>query len=75
MQHKSEIMHPAQEAAGGTTSQFGVPSTAIPGVEEVFLKAGSAVLFNDFCLHGASPRANPGERRTLVFRCEFPYYA
>ena len=73
--HKSEIRHPAQLAAGGTSTQAGVPATeieAVPhghaGLQELVLPAGSAVIFNDSVLHGSMQRTNPGQRRTLVFR-------
>ena len=73
--HKSELRHPAQVAAGGTSTQAGVPASEITtaahghsGLQEIFLKAGDAVLFNDNCLHGSLQRTNQGERRTLVFR-------
>ena len=60
--HKSELRHPAQLAAGGTTTQAGVPAAeliATPvghrggGLREIPLKAGDAVLFNDSVLHGS----------------------
>ena len=69
------LRHPAQLAAGGTSTQAGVPATeieAVPhghsGLQELVLPAGSAVIFNDSVLHGSMQRTNPGQRRTLVFR-------
>ena len=73
--HKSELTHPAHVAAGGTSSQAGVPTAELAempeghnGLVEMALAAGSAVMFNDNLLHGSMARTNLGERRTLVFR-------
>jgi ectoine hydroxylase-related dioxygenase (phytanoyl-CoA dioxygenase family) len=40
----------------------------IPGVVEVHLKKGDALMFVDGIAHGASSRTNPGERRVVIYR-------
>jgi hypothetical protein len=35
---------------------------------EVHLKAGEALMFTDGLCHGSAARANPGERRILIYR-------
>lgn len=40
----------------------------LPGVVEVHLNAGDALLFCDGLSHGGSSRTNPGERRVVIYR-------
>jgi hypothetical protein len=63
--HKAAFRHPQQEAGVGITDR---PGQEIAGIEEVYLQAGDAVLFNDMVIHGSAGRTNPGFRRTLIFR-------
>ena len=70
--HKSELRHPAQVAAGGTTTQAGVSATELQeipdghtGLQEIELLAGDAVLFNDSVLHGSVRFYPGGVRRGL----------
>lgn len=63
--HKSSFRHPQQDEGVGITNR---PGQEIEGIEEVYLRAGDAVLFNDMLIHGSAGRTNPGLRRTLIFR-------
>ena len=40
----------------------------VEGAQEMHLKAGQALVFQDSLIHGAAARRNPGWRRTLCFR-------
>ena len=69
--HKSNIIHPAFLQAGMSerwTETGGGSLEGIPGAIEVHLKAGDCVMFVDALCHGSAQRANPGERRTVVYR-------
>ncbi|HEX3815087.1 MAG TPA: phytanoyl-CoA dioxygenase family protein [Mycobacteriales bacterium] len=60
--HKSNLPHPQFE-------QFQTERMdTMPGVIEVHLKKGDALLFCDGLSHGASSRSNPGERRVVIYR-------
>jgi hypothetical protein len=60
--HKSNLPHPLFEHY--QTERM----DAMPGVIEVHLKKGDALLFCDGLSHGASSRTNPGERRVVIYR-------
>jgi hypothetical protein len=59
--HKSLVGHPFQQ-------QMKTEGGATEGAEEMHLKAGDALFFQDSILHGAAARTNPGLRKTLCFR-------
>ena len=40
----------------------------VEGAQEMHLKAGQALVFQDSLIHGAAARRNPGWRRTVCFR-------
>lgn len=63
--HKSDLAHPSQERTGGISAESG---EGLPGAEEVRLKAGDALLFNDALCHGSARRINEGERRMITIR-------
>jgi hypothetical protein len=70
--HKSDLPHPRQEPGGGLSSASGED---LEGAEECFLKAGDALLLNDFALHASTRRRNSGERRMIIFRYVPEIYA
>ncbi len=45
----------------------------ITGAIPVHMKAGDALLFVDGLMHGGSSRANPGERRIVIYRYGPPW--
>lgn len=59
--HKSMISHPDQQ-------QMVTEGSLVTGAEEMYLRAGDALLFNDSLCHGSVARINEGERRVLCFR-------
>ncbi len=59
--HKSLVGHPFQQQM---TTEGGL----VEGAEEMYLKAGDALFFQDSILHGSAARTNPGYRKTLCFR-------
>eukprot|EP01043_Picozoa_sp_COSAG02_P012122 COSAG02_NODE_461_length_21848_cov_235.681043_11_plen_158_part_00 len=59
--HKSEIAHPTQR-------MMQTEGTEVDGAQEMHMKAGDMLLFNDSCLHGAAARTNEGQRRVLCMR-------
>eukprot|EP01046_Picozoa_sp_COSAG06_P054907 COSAG06_NODE_9920_length_1789_cov_3.786391_2_plen_369_part_00 len=59
--HKSLVGHPFQQ-------QMKTEGGATEGAEEMHLKAGDALFFQDSILHGAAARTNQGLRKTLCFR-------
>lgn len=63
--HKSHFKHPEMEKArmGKDRSVDGVT-----GAEEVYMKAGDALLFVDGISHGSAMRKNEGFRRIAVYR-------
>ncbi len=64
--HKSNFPHPMNRYFD--TDGRPVPMDALPGAIEVQLQKGDALLFCDGISHGASSRANPGERRAVIYR-------
>ena len=69
--HKANIIHPAFLGPGMAerwADQGGGSLEGIPGAIEVHLNAGDCVMFVDALCHGSAKRANPGERRTAVYR-------
>ena len=64
--HKSNLPHPAFETAYGELMGTAMDNTL--EAVEVPMKAGDALLFVDCLCHGSAARANPGERRILVYR-------
>jgi hypothetical protein len=63
--HKSAFAHPQQADNAGISKGAG---DTVVGAEEVYLKAGDAVLFTDMLIHGSATRTNAGNRRTIVLR-------
>lgn len=64
--HKSNFPHPDIEKyrnLGGVASLDNVM-----GAEEVYMKAGDALLFVDALSHGSARRVNPGDRRVVIYR-------
>ena len=59
--HKSMISHPGQQ-------QMVTEGSLVEGAEEMYLRAGDALLFNDSLCHGAAARLNEGDRRVICFR-------
>eukprot|EP01043_Picozoa_sp_COSAG02_P074149 COSAG02_NODE_14715_length_1243_cov_2.687937_1_plen_333_part_10 len=59
--HKSLVGHPFQQ-------QMQTEGGLVDGTEEVHLRAGSALFFQDSILHGSAARTNAGLRKTLCFR-------
>jgi ectoine hydroxylase-related dioxygenase (phytanoyl-CoA dioxygenase family) len=62
--HKSNLRHP--EFDRYTT--WDTTMDDMPGVVEMHLRKGDALLFCDGLSHGASTRTNPGERRAIIYR-------
>ncbi|TWD82573.1 ectoine hydroxylase-related dioxygenase (phytanoyl-CoA dioxygenase family) [Kribbella amoyensis] len=62
--HKSNLQHPCFE----DYATWRTPMDTMPGVVEVHLRKGDALLFCDGLSHGASTRTNPGERRAVIYR-------
>ncbi|NIK54614.1 phytanoyl-CoA dioxygenase family protein [Kribbella shirazensis] len=62
--HKSNMNHPQFEQY----KSWDTTMDTMPGVVEMHLKKGDALLFCDGLSHGASTRTNPGERRALIYR-------
>lgn len=62
--HKSNIEHPHFR-----TQVYGeVAVDDVVAAEEVYMKAGDALLFVDALAHGSAERLNPGQRRIVVYR-------
>ncbi|MEM7536126.1 MAG: phytanoyl-CoA dioxygenase family protein [Chloroflexota bacterium] len=61
--HKSNLMHPVYKLQDRKLGDV-----EVEGSEDVFYKAGDALLFVDCLSHAGGPRINPGERRVLVYR-------
>jgi len=61
--HKSNMIHPLQ---GDYLA--GDAMDALPGAEEVHLRAGDALLLVDSLMHGGATRTNAGERRIVILR-------
>lgn len=61
--HKSRLPHPDFARHDGQQRM-----DQMPGVMEVAMNAGDALLFCDGLSHGASSRTNPGERRVVIYR-------
>ncbi|MGQ0605036.1 MAG: phytanoyl-CoA dioxygenase family protein [Anaerolineales bacterium] len=61
--HKSNLPHPG----AGNYDELN-RMDHLEGAEEVYLRAGDALLFVDGLMHGGSSRTNPGERRVLIYR-------
>jgi hypothetical protein len=59
--HKSMIKHPVQQ-------QMQTEGGLVEGAEEMHLRAGDAIVFNDRLCHGSAARVNEGDRRILCFR-------
>ena len=57
--HNSDFPHPHQDSRAGISRG---PGELVEGAIEVYLKAGDALLINDFLCHGSAERTNPGER-------------
>lgn len=70
--HKSDLAHPRQEARGGLSKASG---EELEGAEEVYLKAGDALLLNDYACHASARRRNTGDRRMIIFRYVPEIYA
>lgn len=66
--HKSNFMHPQ---AGDYFR--GERMDTLPFAEEVYAKAGDALLFVDACMHGGSTRVNDGGRRVIILRYGPPW--
>lgn len=64
--HKSNFRHPHHDRH--RMHPDGATVEGIEGAVEVHMKAGDALVFVDGLSHGSARRANPGERRILVFR-------
>jgi len=65
--HKANFKHPGLNVASSWTERtlkYELPAGAI----EVHLKAGSALMFVDALMHGATERTTPGERRATIYR-------
>lgn len=70
--HKSDLPHPRQDAKGGLSKASG---EELEGAMEVLLKAGDALLLNDYACHASTRRRNSGERRMIIFRYVPEIYA
>ena len=66
--HKSNFMHPQ---AGDYFR--GDRMDTLPFAEEVYAKAGDALLFVDACMHGGSTRVSDGDRRVIILRYGPPW--
>lgn len=64
--HKSAMQFPEHERAweGGNE----ISGADQPGMVEVHLRAGDALMFTDAICHGSTPRTNPGQRRVCIYR-------
>ena len=63
--HKSNFPHPDHETHRMRSQKSGdVPEGAV----EIHMRAGDALIFVDTLCHGSVTRANPGQRRTIVYR-------
>ena len=60
--HKSGMDHPNKDWDAGVGAHEAV------AMQEVYLKAGDALMFTDGICHGSMPRTNPGQRRVLIYR-------
>ncbi len=68
--HKSNFPHPE---SADYAYHIGRPMDTITGAVPVYMKAGDALLFVDGLMHGGSSRANPGERRIVIYRYGPPW--
>ena len=69
--HKCTEIHPRLEEDGRGLiydSVSGKPAGTAIAMQEMYLKAGDVLLFTDAITHGSAERANPGYRRTIVYR-------
>lgn len=71
--HKSHEIHPALRAEGdraGKSTGYNDEIVAGEqlGMQEVYLKAGDALMFTDAICHGSAARTNPGQRRVMIYR-------
>ena len=63
--HKSNFPHPDHETHRMRSQKSGdVPEGAV----EIHMRAGDALIFVDTLCHDSVTRANPGQRRTIVYR-------
>ena len=66
--HNSPADPPAYANGEGEAWASGLTGADVPGMVQVHLKAGDAVMFTDAITHGSIPRTNPGERRVMIYR-------
>lgn len=71
--HKSNEVHPALRAEGARAGKStGYNDDIVAGdqlgMQEVYLKAGDALMFTDAICHGSTARTNPGKRRVMIYR-------
>lgn len=62
--HKANLPHPQFDEY----RTWDTTMDAMPGVVELHLAKGDALLFCDGLSHGASTRINPGQRRAVIYR-------
>ena len=63
--HKSDFPHPMQIEDAGISKG---PGEKVEGAVEIYMKAGDALLINDYLCHGSAERTSAGERRMAIFR-------
>ncbi len=71
--HKCAVIHPFIAAGPNQVYRDTEPASAAMGMQEMYLKAGDALLFTDAVTHGSAARTNPGDRRILIYRYS-PHY-
>ena len=71
--HKCAVIHPFIAAGPNKVYRDTEPASVAAGMQEMYLKAGDALLFTDAVTHGSAARTNKGERRILIYRYS-PHY-
>lgn len=71
--HKSDLVHPVMTGGEQQIYRDDYPAGEALMTMEVHLQAGDALMFTDGICHGSATRANPGERRILIYRYS-PHY-
>jgi len=64
--HKQNFQHP--DMAKHVMKPEGTSGDAFEGAIEVHLNKGDVLIFTDTLCHGSARRANPGQRRIVVYR-------
>lgn len=69
--HKVKQPHPhfsRQDDKTQNVVNYSGPATDAENMKELYLNAGDALVFTDGVAHGSSARANPGQRKIMLFR-------